>query len=149
MKYLIEKSNGSMSNLPEYIMKTDDDIYLNIPNLIRLLSNGSYLRYFVGCTLIYEYYFRCPIKFTLFQCSSTHYSSFKKNYYHYLEPPLFGSTDVLLDVMRPSEEQMESKDNQILPYIFSPYYMYNKNQYPQFLSGSGNFVTVLSLKLII
>ena len=80
---------------------------------------------------------------------TTHCSSFKKNYYHYLEPPLFGSMEVLLNVMRPSEEQMESKENQILPYIYSPYYMYDKNEYPQFLSGSGNFVTVLSLKWLL
>ena len=41
--------------------------------------------------------------------------------------------------MRPSEEEMESKGNPIVSYIVSPYYMYNKSKYPQFLSGSGIF----------
>ena len=68
---------------------------------------------------------------------TTHCSSFGKI------SPLFGSTEVLLGVMRPSQEEMESNDTQILPYIFSPYYMYDKKVYPQFLSGSGNFVTVV------
>ena len=44
MKYLTEKANGSMSNLPEFIMKTDDDIYVNIPNLLHMLGNSSFLR---------------------------------------------------------------------------------------------------------
>ena len=68
---------------------------------------------------------------------TTHCRSFGKT------SPLFGSTEVLLGVMRPSQEEMESNDTKILPYIFSPYYMYDKKEYPQFLSGSGNFVVFL------
>ena len=56
-----------------------------------------------------------------------------------IETSIIGSTAVLLDVMRPSEEEMESKDNPIVSYIVSPYYMYDKSKYPQFLSGSGSF----------
>ena len=43
-----------------------------------------------------------------------------------IETSIIGSTAVLLDVVRPSEEEMESKDNPILSYIVSPYYMYDK-----------------------
>ena len=60
--------------------------------------------------------------------------------------PLFGSTEVLLGVVRPTQEELESKHHKILPYIVSPSYMYDKKEYPQFLSGSGNFVTVKLLK---
>ena len=45
MKYLMENANGSMSNLPKYIMKTDDDIYVNIPNLLDLMTNNFHQRY--------------------------------------------------------------------------------------------------------
>ena len=44
MKYLIEKSNGSVINLPQFVMKTDDDIYLNIPNLVQMLRNIPQLK---------------------------------------------------------------------------------------------------------
>ena len=45
MKYLMENANGSMSNLPKYIMKADDDIYVNIPNLLDLMTNNFHQRY--------------------------------------------------------------------------------------------------------
>ena len=45
MKYLIENANGSLSNLPKFIMKTDDDIYVNIPNLMQLLNKNFHERY--------------------------------------------------------------------------------------------------------
>ena len=51
--------------------------------------------------------------------------------------PILGGTGVLLDVVRPNKVDYEGT-NRILPYIFSPYYMYDKRKYPQFLSGSGN-----------
>ena len=44
MKYLIEKANGYLQNLPEFIMKTDDDIYVNIPNLLHMLKNNYFDR---------------------------------------------------------------------------------------------------------
>ena len=44
MKYLMEKSNGSVINLPQFVMKTDDDIYLNIPNLVQMLRNIPQLK---------------------------------------------------------------------------------------------------------
>ena len=43
MKYLMENANGTMSNLPEFIMKTDDDVYVNIHSLMHLLTNNSYI----------------------------------------------------------------------------------------------------------
>ena len=45
MKYLMKNANGSLSNLPKFIMKTDDDIYVNIPNLMQLLKKNFYDRY--------------------------------------------------------------------------------------------------------
>ena len=45
MKYLMENANGSMSKLPKFIMKTDDDIYVNLPNLLKLVKNYFYQRY--------------------------------------------------------------------------------------------------------
>ena len=45
MKYLMENANGSMSKLPKFIMKTDDDIYVNLPNLLKLLTSDFYPRY--------------------------------------------------------------------------------------------------------
>ena len=51
--------------------------------------------------------------------------------------PVIGGTGVLLDVVRPNKVDYEGI-NRILPYIFSPNYMYDKPKYPQFLSGSGN-----------
>ena len=50
--------------------------------------------------------------------------------------PLIGSTGVLLDVMRAPREYLLGT-NLVLPYIFTPMYMYDKKYYPQFLSGSG------------
>ena len=44
MKYLIANSNDSLMNLPKLIMKTDDDIYVNLPNIMRILSADSYSR---------------------------------------------------------------------------------------------------------
>ena len=45
MKYLMEHANGNISNLPKFIMKTDDDIYVNIANLLHLLTNNFDQRY--------------------------------------------------------------------------------------------------------
>ena len=44
LKYLIQGANGSILNLPEFVMKTDDDIYVNLPNIMRILSADSYSR---------------------------------------------------------------------------------------------------------
>ena len=41
----MENANGSMSKLPKFIMKTDDDIYVNLPNLLKLVKNDFYQRY--------------------------------------------------------------------------------------------------------
>ena len=71
--------------------------------------------------------------------SSKNYKCIKIYSSDEIETSILGSTAVLLDVVRPSEEEMESKDNPILSYIVSPYYMYDKSKYPQFLSGSGIF----------
>ena len=57
--------------------------------------------------------------------------------------PVIGGTGVLLDVVRPNKVDYEGT-NRILQYIFSPYYMYDKPKYPQFLSGSGNLVLAKS-----
>ena len=57
--------------------------------------------------------------------------------------PILGGTGVLLDVVRPNKVDYEGT-TRILPYIFSPYYMYDKPKYPQFLSGSGNLVLTKS-----
>ena len=46
MKYLIANSKDSLMNLPKFIMKTDDDIYLNVPNLMDKLGNTSNQRCF-------------------------------------------------------------------------------------------------------
>ena len=134
MKYLMENANENLSNLPKFIMKTDDDIYVNIPNLMQLLNKNFHERYVLENLTRDSNYIQSTVHKTKFKTCSLERNN----------DAIFGSTGVLLDVVRPTKEEMESKDNQILSYIVSPYYMYDQEYYPQFLSGSGKFLVILS-----
>ena len=95
---------------------------------------------------LYTFHFSIMFQGSPQECSVIliiHYRSFGKTM------PLLGSTEVLLVVRRPIELKMYPQFNHILPYIFCPNYMYDKKEYPQFLSGSGKLVAIISLKIII
>ena len=65
----MENANGSMSKLPKFIMKTDDDIYVNLPNLLKLVKNDFYQRYDYYKLFFYQVLFHQKItnvsKFTV------------------------------------------------------------------------------------